>query len=261
MDPSYIIELLKTHDRDRFLLAMLMPEYWREGLLALFAYNHEIAKTRDVVSETQLGFIRLQWWREAIEKIYAGEVLEHEVLQPLARAIEKYDLPQEPFTMLAHAREFDLEDVSPANMEGLLNYCDFTHTPLVRLVMMVLGEESDHDVTQPVAVNYALMGIVRSIAYHAKNRQRFIPDDVMQAHEMRESQLFELRDQEKIQAVAKDMADHYRQNLEPESHFLRYMNGLSDLYWKALKWREFDVFDQRIHHPAFKELRLLTGFV
>jgi len=88
---SYCGALVQSQDPDRFLLAQFAPFERREVLYALFAFNHEIAKTREVVSETQLGLIRLQWWREAIEGVYNGEVLEHEVVKALANAIQMYD--------------------------------------------------------------------------------------------------------------------------------------------------------------------------
>ena len=65
--------LVRQHDRDRFLTTLFAPDDRREDLLALYAFNHEVAKTREVVSEPTLGRIRLQWWRDNLEAIYAGQ--------------------------------------------------------------------------------------------------------------------------------------------------------------------------------------------
>ena len=64
---SPLARLVRRHDRDRFLTALFAPAERREDLLALYAFNYEIAKTREVVSEPVLGQIRLQWWRETID--------------------------------------------------------------------------------------------------------------------------------------------------------------------------------------------------
>lgn len=249
--------LVKTHDRDRFLVASLMPEPQREALYALFAFNHEIAKTRSVVTETQLGLIRLQWWRDAVRGIYDGEVLEHEVVGPLARAIQKFHLPVEPFVALTQAREFDLEDVAPSTMEGLLNYCDFTTTPLLQLVVRVEGGDPDIDLTRYVAVNYALAGVLRSVAFHAKARQRFLPDDLLQKYGQSGGQLYELKLKENFPDLIAEVAEHYVWDLKAESRALRLTNKLSDIYMKSLRNRRYDVLDLRIQAPALKELRLL----
>ncbi len=82
---SYCGELVRRHDPDRFLLTLFAPASMRESLFALYAFNYEIAKTRETVTETQLGLIRLQWWRDAISAIYdRGDVAAHHVLTPLA---------------------------------------------------------------------------------------------------------------------------------------------------------------------------------
>ena len=67
---SYCGQVVRDQDRDRFLLSLFAPADRREALWALFAFNHEIAKTREVVTEMQLGLIRLQWWREQVTNIF-----------------------------------------------------------------------------------------------------------------------------------------------------------------------------------------------
>ena len=166
-------ELIRRHDPDRFLLSMFAPADTRPALWALFAFNHEIAKTRDVVSETQMGMIRLQWWRERIEQLYKEHSGEdsHEILGPLALAIKKYSLPEADFDTLLYAREFDLEDVLPADIEGVLNYADFTTRPLMNLALRIVGDDPTQEPVQAASINYALAGLLRSVVFCAQNRR------------------------------------------------------------------------------------------
>src|SRR5579871_3364824 len=64
---SYCEDTVRRYDRDRYRLALSQRPDRRPALFALFAFNHEIAKTREVVSDPTLGLIRLQWWRDAID--------------------------------------------------------------------------------------------------------------------------------------------------------------------------------------------------
>ena len=57
---SYCAEEVRLGDRDRFLMTLFAPSEHREALFALYAFNIEISKTREVVSEAMLGAIRLQ---------------------------------------------------------------------------------------------------------------------------------------------------------------------------------------------------------
>ena len=78
--------------------------------LALYAFNRELAKIAEMVSEPTLGLIRLQWWREAEH----GNSLTssrrcHEVVLAFADTIRTIGLPRELVESLIDAREADLE--------------------------------------------------------------------------------------------------------------------------------------------------------
>ena len=75
---------VRRRDHDRFLTALLAPANRRAALFALYAFNAEIARVREAVSEPMLGQIRLQWWRETIEALARGEVRGHEAAAALA---------------------------------------------------------------------------------------------------------------------------------------------------------------------------------
>src|SRR5690349_19421999 len=64
--------LVRRHDRDRYQTALFAPADRREALLALYAFNYEIARVRETVTQPMLGQIRLQWWREVLDTAYAG---------------------------------------------------------------------------------------------------------------------------------------------------------------------------------------------
>src|SRR4051794_33162883 len=65
--------LVRRHDRDRFQTALFARPRQREALFALYAFNYEIARVREAVSEPMLGQIRLQWWREVVSAAFSGE--------------------------------------------------------------------------------------------------------------------------------------------------------------------------------------------
>src|SRR5487761_327814 len=80
--------LVNQHDRDRFVTALFAPEDRRENLFALYAFNYELAKVHESVREPMMGRVRLQWWRDTLAEIAAGQPpRRHEVAEPLARAI------------------------------------------------------------------------------------------------------------------------------------------------------------------------------
>lgn len=253
----YCGELVKGQDSDRFLLSHFAPVGCREALWALFAFNYEVAKTREVVSETQLGLIRLQWWRDAIAAIYEdGAVPEHEVVGALASAIQAHDLERAQFDALIFAREFDLEDVLPSAVEGTVHYADYTCTPLMALVAKVLGAEGDP--VSAVASNYALAGILRATVSFARQRRCFLPQELMGAHKVSVNQLYELKEQDGLREVVRAVAGEFVGGVACEDRFFKASQHLAGLYMGQLKRCRYDVFHPRLQlPPAFKALRLV----
>lgn len=259
---SYCGQQVRTYDSDRFLLSLFAPADRRADLWALFAFNHEIAKTREVVSETALGLARLQWWREAVANIYnGGAVPEHEVLKPLAEAIRKHGLEREDFETLIYAREFDLENVLPTTMDGFLHYADFTSTPLMRLAVKAAGGDPEFEPVQPVAVNYAIAGLLRAVPFHASQRRCYLPEELLERHGVSLRQLHDfLKPEEGLKDVAREIAAQFVGNIKSENRFLSASQALARIYMRQIRRAGYDVFASRMGVPPyFKELRVFLA--
>jgi phytoene synthase len=207
---SPLARLVRQHDRDRFLTALFAPAERREDLLALYAFNYEIAKTREVVSEPVLGQIRLQWWRETIDAIYAGgPVRPHEVATPLAAAIRRHELSRAHFNALIAAREFDLAGEAPQSPAALESYAEGSSARLVWLALETLGERGASAVSagRAVGVAYALAGLLRALPFHARMKRLYLPRDLSHAAGLRvDADVFELRSSPALHRVVAQVA-------------------------------------------------------
>lgn len=179
-DIAYCAEQLGTSDPDRFATAMLADADARAALFAIYAFNLEIARTRDSVREAMLGRIRLQWWRDALDDCYSGQPRCHQVVQPLALAIQKYKLPREIFFEAIEAREQDLEDIPPPNEQALAAYVDATGGGVGRLASLVLG--GDGEIGAKVGRAYAWVGLARALHAHRHAGRHLIPSTVLKSH-------------------------------------------------------------------------------
>jgi phytoene/squalene synthetase len=155
----------------------MMPASVRPALWALYAFNYEIAKVRETVSDPTLGLIRLQWWRDALEGIYAGkEAPAHEVARALGEAIVAYDLSSSEFENLLTARERDLDDAPMESLQALGHYAAQTNAPLLRLAVKVCGETPGE--AETIGAAYGLAGILRSVPFLARQGRCLLPVDV-----------------------------------------------------------------------------------
>jgi phytoene synthase len=175
---SPVAALLQRHDRDRYLLALFSPASRRPALWAIYAFNYEIARTRETVSEPMLGQIRLQWWRDGIETVYGGGILRrHEVLTPLAESIRRFGLSREPFERLIDARERDLAPEPPATLAALESYAEESSAPLQLLVLEALGAAGPeaNRAARDGAIAYALTGLLRAAPFLSRSPRHAVP--------------------------------------------------------------------------------------
>lgn len=194
-DDAFCLEEIRRDDHDRYLTALLLPAQARPDVVALYAYNNELAKTRESVSEPILGQIRLQWWRESLDGIYGGEVREHPVVAALGRCAVRHDLPRAQLEGLIDARESDLEDAPPADLAGLEAYAAATSGRLSKLAMKALapGNGAADEAATAVGTAWGLIGLVRSIAFHAQAQRLYIPETLLSEYEVDRRRLFDLK--------------------------------------------------------------------
>ncbi len=199
---------LRRHDRDRYLSALFAPAACREDLFALYAFNLELAKTAEVVSETLIGRIRLQWWREALDGIYGGQPRRHGVITPLAGAVKRHGLTRGHFERLIEGRAFDLEPEPPETMAQLTAYAEATSASLVLLALEVLGvrEEAASEAGRAVGIAWALTGLLRAVPFHARQKRLYLPRERVDAAGVDLGQLFELRASPELARVVRELA-------------------------------------------------------
>src|ERR1700728_2124244 len=93
---AYCAELVRSADRDRFIAALFAPAERRGALIALYAFNSEVARVRDVAREALPGEIRLQWWTEVLSGERSVEAQANPVASALLTTLDRYRLPRPP---------------------------------------------------------------------------------------------------------------------------------------------------------------------
>jgi phytoene synthase len=148
---DYVLGEVRAADRDRFLASLFAPEPGRRGLLALLAFDHELARTGVVTREAMLARIRLEWWREAVaEAAGEGKPRAQPVVEALSEAVRRCRLPLQ--------RLLDLIDAREEEIEGPLDVLRAGHA-LADLQLAVLGVTHEPTCAAARAVGAAcLMG-------------------------------------------------------------------------------------------------------
>jgi len=181
---SPVAALVRRHDHDRFQTALFAPAARREALFALYAFNYEVARVRETVSEPVLGQIRLQWWRESIAAAYEdGPLRRHIVVEPLTAAIRAQGLTRAHFDRLIDAREGDLEEASFGSLGALEQYAEASSARLVYLALETLGvrDAAAEQAGFHIGIAYALAGLLRAMPHRARIGRSLVPAEIAAA--------------------------------------------------------------------------------
>ncbi|MEQ8344485.1 MAG: squalene/phytoene synthase family protein [Sneathiellaceae bacterium] len=179
-DAAYCAEMVRRGDKDRWLTALFAPEgAARDALMALFAWNLEVARIPDAVSEGIIGQMRLQWWRDTLEGVHAGQPRAQPVARELRRAVELGALPASDFDTVYEARERDIAAEPPADMAALEDYVRDTAGRVAMLASRCLVGPDARAAVQGCAMAagaaYGMAGLVRALPFHADRGRVFLP--------------------------------------------------------------------------------------
>jgi len=181
-DTAYCADLVRRLDPDRWLTALFAPQASRAGLLALYAFNSEVARTAEQVREPLLGRIRLQWWRETIDGAYAGAPRQQPIARSLAVVITESALDRTQFDRLIDAREIDLDTDAIATLRDLSEYAEGTSSTLVALALQALGQATRP--ARPAGIAIAFSGLMRALPAHAAMGRVYVPRQMLGAHSL-----------------------------------------------------------------------------
>lgn len=174
-------QLLRNHDTDRFFTTLFIPAPIRPFIFALYAFDYEVSRTSEVVSDPMPGEIRLQWWRDVIEK---NEPSGHPVAQALLETLQHFSLPKKPLLDLIDAHTFDLyHDIMPT-LHELEVYCGETSSVLFQLACLIINgrDGNTHDAAGHAGIAWQLTMLLKNYPIHISRSHLFWPQDILKKH-------------------------------------------------------------------------------
>src|ERR1700761_2905568 len=117
-----LAQSVRDADADRYFSALFAPAPLRPLLLALYAFNAEVARVAETVREPMLGAIRLEWWRETAEGAARGAPRNHDVARGLVGLLAESAVTLADLEALIAARAFDSSAEYYADFAALENY-------------------------------------------------------------------------------------------------------------------------------------------
>ncbi len=183
---QYCQQLVRDKDKDRYLASLFAPEDKRKHLMALYAFNVEVTRVRDIVSEPAIGEIRMQWWLDTLDGIYAQEKQDHPVAIALSSAIAEGDLPKHGLQNLVKAHIFDFYSDPMGTLPDLEGYLGETSSALIQMASLILARDEaleNAEVSGLAGVAYGLANLLRNLPLQRQRQQCFVPQDRLVARD------------------------------------------------------------------------------
>jgi phytoene synthase len=168
---AHLASLVRENDRPRYYATLFAPAALRPDLFALYGFAAEIARITDQVSEPTLGEIRLQWWREQLESVTAGQGADAPALAAIGATIARHKLPKDSLTAMIEARRADLYADPPAKLSDVEGFLGETQSAQFQLAALICGSRGPETAEAAGHAGVAY-GLARRLARFAHDRAR-----------------------------------------------------------------------------------------
>lgn len=280
---SYCVQQVRNYDYHHYLCLLELPAHMRRAAFALRAFNVETAKAMDVASDPRIGLMRLVWWQEAIDKMYAKKLIEHPTAQALSFVISENKISKAWLKRSVEARINDArrEDTdSPENIEELEKYAEDTASTILYMTLQAGGIRStaaDHAASH-IGKASGLLLLLKSLPFHASRNRHFsyIPTKVAAKHGLVVKEggrsVIRLDSREKLCDAVFEMASVANIHLQKarelagtvpaEAHPVLLQGLPAQVLLDSLSRVQFDVFDPRLSRgvlgtpPLWYQLKL-----
>lgn len=218
----------------------------------------EIASIQDIVTQSQIGKMRIEWWKQAINDTFHGSPPNHPVALALANSLETARLSKSWFNRILNERADTMFMPAFSSIEALERYGENTNSVLIYLHLEALGIvdlKCDHAASH-IGKAAAMATQLRAAPLHLSKSQLYLPTDIMNKHSIVtediirkgttkhfEEAIFELSTRANDQAIT---ARTYQAEIPKEAVPALLNLVPAQYYLKQLERSHFDILDNRL---------------
>ncbi|MGA9194424.1 MAG: phytoene/squalene synthase family protein [Pseudolabrys sp.] len=208
--------LVRERDRDRYIATLFAPTEERGGLFALYAFDTEIARVRELAREVMPGEVRLHWWRDVIVGERIGEAAANPIATALLETQTRYSLPRERMVDLIEAHRFDIYNEPIARFEDLQSYASKTAGTIFELAVRILMGGNVSAISGSIAeagVAQTIANVLARLPRHSASHQMYLPIEILRHYHAEPDDVFAMRATPELRAALAELRLRGRRHL------------------------------------------------
>jgi len=182
---TYCRALVQKHDYESYLTSYFYPRALQPAYFAIRAFNVELAMVKEQVSNTAIGRMRMQFWRDSIKSIYEDRPPQHPIALALHQATKVAPLSAYHFKRIIDARDADLENPTHISLTSLRAYSESTSSTINYLLLSLLSINNDTSshAASHLGLASTLTTLLRALPFHASRHSNIvIPSEITAKH-------------------------------------------------------------------------------
>jgi len=214
--PDFCADLVRSHDFVRYASTLFVPVELRRPLLALYAFNVEVSRVHEQVTQPLPGEVRLQWWTDMLLGAGHGGVEGNPVASELLRVIQTFRLPVDRLTRLVEEHQFDVYNDPMPTLSALEGYPNDTASALFGLAARVAGPPSaelDH-LARHAGLALGFVQAINAMPRDAAHGQLFVPLQLLKKHGSGMEQVFAGKQTPQARGAIDELIGAARQHLD-----------------------------------------------
>ena len=160
---------------------LFLPPERRRAITALYAYCREIDDVVDETADENLARVKLAWWRNELQQMYAGNP-QHPVTRALLPLVEPYHLDHVRLGEILDGMEMDLVQTRYLDYKGLERYCHLVAGVVGLCAADIFGrtQESTLVYAAKLGLAFQLTNIIRDVGEDARRGRVYLPVSELQ---------------------------------------------------------------------------------
>jgi phytoene synthase len=213
---GFCAELVRAHDFTRYASTLFAPAAQRRALLALYAFNVEISRVREQVSQPLPGEMRMQWWTDMLAGVGHGGIEGNPVAAELLLVIRNGRLPVDRLSRLIDEHQFDLYNDPMPTKAALEGYINDTSSALFSLGAGIAGRQSDEieHLARHAGLAQGIAQVIAALPLDAARRQLFVPLQLLESHSSGIEEVFAARQTPQLRAALDQLIGEAREHLK-----------------------------------------------